>query len=558
MKNTYTPLICLVWLLLCSLQAYSQKYEAEQAALSGGAAKIACPGCSGGGAVAQGEGNLTFTVTLPAAGFYNISIRAASPAGDKINTFGIGGNTLNFSLKKDAAYSTLQLVSAQKLAAGQHQVKITKSWGWINIDYIAFEAVEDTHRFDLNQTLVAPNPTREATALYNFLLDNYGDKIISGAMTLNSFDESDWLKENTGKEPALLGIDFMHSGRNYTWYNDETPIHDAKTWYGRNGIPALMWHWRDPSRQTEEFYTQNQSKPEGTAFDVSKVSDKSSAEYKAMLADIDYIAGMLKKLQDEHVPVIWRPLHEAAGGWFWWGAKGPEPLKALWQLLYDRLVNHHGLRNLIWVWTREPNDDAWYPGDAYVDIVGRDIYREGDHGSQTLEFGEMNSRYGGKKMLTLSEVGSIPDVDDLIKDGAAWSWFMPWYGGYTRDSKHNSLDLWKKLFAHEYVLTLDEMPELRTYKRQDTAAGPSEPTGLWDNGSEKPAFAAYPTVVEADLTISSERRMETVAIYNAQGQQVKAQKVSGTKASVSFEGLSSGIYFVKTNLNGAAVRVVKK
>src|SRR5699024_2136794 len=132
-----------------------------------------------------------------------------------------------------------------------------------------------------------------------------------------------WLKEKTGKEPALLGIDFMHSGRGYTWYEDETPMNDARTWYARNGIPALMWHWRDPSRATEAFYVKNEGKPEGTTFDITQVLDESSAGYKAMLADIDYIAGLLKQLQEDNVPVLWRPLHEAAGGWFWWGAKGP-------------------------------------------------------------------------------------------------------------------------------------------------------------------------------------------------------------------------------------------
>ena len=76
-----------------------------------------------------------------------------------------------------------------------------------------------------------------------------------------------------------------------------------------------------------------------------------------MIKDIDYTAGLLKKLQDNKVPVIWRPLHEAAGGWFWWGAQGAAPCKKLWQVMFDRMVNHHGLHNLIWVWTREPNDD---------------------------------------------------------------------------------------------------------------------------------------------------------------------------------------------------------
>lgn len=310
-------------------------------------------------------------------------------------------------------------------------------------------------RFTISSTLVTPGATKEATALYQYLRNNYGKKILSGVMTLNSFDETTWLKSNTGKEPAIIGLDFMHCNRNYNWYDNEQPIKDAKTYWDRNGIPTLLWHWRDPSRKTEEFYTSK------TGFDISKISDSSSAEYKAMISDIDFVSALLKKLQEQKVPVIWRPLHEAAGGWFWWGAKGAVPCKKLYQLMYDRMVNYHGLKNLIWVWTREPNDNDWYPGDAYVDIIGRDIYKQGDHTSQIAEWTGMNTLYGGKKMVTLSEVGSIPDVDGLVADKAAWLWFMAWYGDYTRSSTNNSPELWKKLFASDYVITLDEVPSLK-------------------------------------------------------------------------------------------------
>ncbi|MEO6718947.1 MAG: glycosyl hydrolase [Ferruginibacter sp.] len=316
-------------------------------------------------------------------------------------------------------------------------------------------------QFNINTTLVTPNATKEAVALYNFLRENYGKKILSGVMTLNSFDETSWLKTNTGKEPAIIGLDFMHCGRGYNWYDDKQAIKDAKAWWDKNGIAVFVWHWRDPSRATEDFYTRNSSNTNGTTFDITKINDPASAEYKAMLADIDFVSGLLKELQTQNVPVIWRPLHEAAGGWFWWGAKGGDACKKLYQLMYDRMVNFHGLKNLIWVWTREPNDESWYPGDNMVDIVGRDIYKQGDHSSQLTEFNAVNTLYEKKKMVTMSEVGSIPDADNLVKDGAAWSWFMPWYGDYTRNATHNSLDLWKKMFAHSYVLTLDEMPSLK-------------------------------------------------------------------------------------------------
>ena len=317
------------------------------------------------------------------------------------------------------------------------------------------EPVVVPERFNINATLITPNPTVEADKLYQFLRENYGKKVLSGVMTLNSFDETKWLKDNTGKEPAIVGLDFMHCNRNYSWYDNKAPIKDARAYWLRNGIPVFVWHWRDPSRKTEEFYTDK------TTFDISKINDPESAEYQAMIADIDYVSGLLKELQADKVPVIWRPLHEAAGGWFWWGAKGAAPCKKLYQVMYDRMVNHHKLNNLIWVWTREPNDDAWYPGDQYVDIVGRDIYKQGDHGSHIAEFNTMNSLYGSKKMVAISECGSMPDVTSLTKDAAAWSWFMPWYGDFTRNSQHNSLELWKKMFASSYVITLDEMPSLK-------------------------------------------------------------------------------------------------
>ncbi len=413
---------------------------------------------SGGFFVAQNDGNLAWEITLAEEGFYNIYLFVSSPGGNKINNFSINGLNLDFSIKQNGEYILQKVVSSLKLKSGKHQVKITKSWGWINIDYVKFEKVESIDRFNISKTLVTPEPTNHTKKLYQFLYDNYGKKIISGAMTLKSMDEINWLKSNTGKEPALIGLDFMHCGRNYSWYNNDEPVNDARNYYNRNGIPAFCWHWRDPLRTTEAFYTKD------TNFDVSKISNPNSPEYIAMLKDIDYISGLLKKLQTNDVPVLWRPLHEASGGWFWWGAKGPEACKALYRLMYDRMVNYHGLKNLIWVWTSQQNDQTWYPGDDVVDIIGRDIYKDGDHGSQILEFNQLNHDVNGKKMIALSECGSFPDVDKLIEDEAPWSYFMPWYGDFIRNSKYNSLDLWKKMFASDYVITLDEMPNLKSYK----------------------------------------------------------------------------------------------
>ena len=54
----------------------------------------------------------------------------------------------------------------------------------------------------------------------------------------------------------------------------------------------------------------------------SALADPAGEDYALLLRDIDAIAVELQKFEDAGVPVIWRPLHEAQGGWFWWGAQG--------------------------------------------------------------------------------------------------------------------------------------------------------------------------------------------------------------------------------------------
>ena len=46
----------------------------------------------------------------------------------------------------------------------------------------------------------------------------------------------------------------------------------------------------------------------------------------------------------------------------------------------------------------------------------------------------------------------------LLADGAAWSWFMPWYGDYTMDSwaNDNTKADWNAIMNHDFVITFGE------------------------------------------------------------------------------------------------------
>lgn len=436
--------------------ADSKRYEAEEATLLNGAAiEKSISGFSGSGYVNQKDGDISFTVTVPETGPYSMNISYFSENQRKENDLYINNaKVANLTFEPAGKWSIFPL-SKVILNKGSNTITIKKNWGWTYYDYIEIFPQGKETPFDIATNLVTNNASPQAVKLYDFLKENFGKKIISGSMELK---EADWIFEKTGKQTALVGLDFMNYTRDWDWVDYAEIVSTSKNWWSNNGIVTIMWHWRDPSFTTDEFYT------EKTAFDASNINNPDSEEYKAIIRDIDIVARYLKQLKEANIPVLWRPLHEASGKWFWWGAKGAEPCKKIWMLLYDRLTNYHGLNNLIWIWTSDSANDAleWYPGDDYVDIIGMDIYPgENQHGSQYISFNKVKELFGGKKLIALTECGSVPEIEKMFEYGDTWSWFMPWGGDYTRSDKHNGADYLSKIMQNSNVITREQMPDLK-------------------------------------------------------------------------------------------------
>ncbi|TCO10804.1 mannan endo-1,4-beta-mannosidase [Natronoflexus pectinivorans] len=317
--------------------------------------------------------------------------------------------------------------------------------------------------------LVVNNPSSQAINLFNFLIDNYGEKSISGAMANVSWNinEAEWVYQHTGKYPAMNGFDIIHLWASPANWIDYTDVSVVEDWWNNNGIVHFTWHWNVPVEQggtNYAFYTNE------TSFDIREAVKEGTWENEVIMADLEKAADVLELLRDKGIPVLWRPLHEAAGTWFWWGAKGAEPCKQLWRIMFDYFESRQ-LNNLIWVWTVEPNDDDWYPGDQYVDMIGRDIYNR--HNAQNLadEFNSIQSRFPGK-IISLSECGNLSTISSQWEAGAKWSFFMPWYD-YSRtvnmsgtafsEESHEfaNADWWRDAFSKDFVLTRDQMPDLK-------------------------------------------------------------------------------------------------
>lgn len=349
--------------------------------------------------------------------------------------------------------------------------------------------VDDSVVLDPVASLTNPNPSPEAVKVYEFLLAQSGRKMLSGVQASgpgNNDTNADVVLRVSGKYPALVGYDFMFlhyspTPDSWSWVVDFRDISRIKDHWDKNGIVNYMWHWKVPS--TREGWEKGKNDYDfseyafyckETTFDIENALTEGTWEHELIIQDMDKVAGYLKILQENNIPVIWRPLHEAAGNydiyggngaWFWWGKGGPELCCRLWRMMRDKFENEYGLNNLIWVWTHvalagtEKHWADWYPGNDYVDIVGVDIY-SGNTGSKNYEYEAAVKLTGGKKLVTISECGNMPNPVSLFGARNKWSWFMTW-GVSQSDYPLNTFDYWKDIMNQDNVFTRESMPSLK-------------------------------------------------------------------------------------------------
>lgn len=228
---------------------------------------------------------------------------------------------------------------------------------------------------------------------------------------------------------------------------------------------------------------------------------------------MDAIATQLLRLQAANIPVLWRPLHEADGTWFWWGAYGPESCVTLYRLMYDRFTNYHKLRNLIWVWNSVT--PSWYPGDDVVDILGYDSYPPlGDHGPVSAQYQQLIALGKDKKLVTLPEVGNIPDPDILKLYHADWSYFVTWNGDFIETETYNPLVFKQKVYNDPTVLKLTD---LGNWKGSATSTSTAKPTST---SSSKSSSTLITSTVKSSSSSSSIKSTSTSSAPTAAATQV--------------------------------------
>ncbi len=330
-----------------------------------------------------------------------------------------------------------------------------------------------------------PDLIPEGRALLNYLESIYKTKTL---MAINGEANRRELVACLGKDAAILSADM--TGWNSPKYAEgyagsyssviSSSLKSLQDHYKRGGILEVHFHWPNPLTGLAGF---DASKDNLTDQQWSNIITPGTEEYNTMIADLDWhIDRMLKPLADDNIPVLWRPLHEINGGWFWWTCDSdPAKTAELWRIIFNHMVKDRGLHNLIWVYNDAKYDDnlqwrvPYKPGSQYYDLAAIDLYlfdaREtGIHHAWNKDityrnvFDMMEQLHPGK-MIALGEVHEIPNMEKTANNDPAfapWLYALPWWfednGDANCPNKPCNPCTWAaQTYPHEFAITLDEI-----------------------------------------------------------------------------------------------------
>lgn len=435
------------------------------------------PAFSGDGYVtgfkSDGSSYIVFDVDAPSNQHYDLSFSIASERIVNCKILLNGSEISNFKTMDDGEFTLITLYGVF-LVKGQSEIELRATDGNIKIDYL--KLADNTSlseiKYNANNEPVNKQAGESAKELLNFMTENYGRYTITGQYASSPENkEMELVYQTTGKYPAIRFSALHTSGSSFDSMFKE--IDACTDWYRKGGIVGLMWYWESPSKKSSVYAEESDFVLANavTDIDIANLTQeeirglygegKISEQCYGLILDIDNMAGQLMSLKNKGVPVLWRPLHESAGEWFWWGGD-TESYKWLWNLMYRRFTDYFGLDNLIWVWNGQ--SESTLVDRNTFDIASLDIYMgsEKDFGSRYEQFLALQKIVGEDKLIALSECSKIPDIDISFRDNSVWSFFGLWYGKYVMDENGGfseefmDKDSFIRIYNSDGVISLDE------------------------------------------------------------------------------------------------------
>ncbi len=248
----------------------------------------------------------------------------------------------------------------------------------------------------------------------------------------------------------------------------------------QKGIVTISWHPDNPTSNGSAWDTTT------TVVNILK-GGSLHKKYDVWLSKVATFMKDLKTRSGKTIPVVFRPYHEMNGNWFWWGSMSctPKEFKTLWKETVDILSNKYDVHNLLYCYsTDEFGGDKeaylkYYPGDAYVDILGVDLYHKSTPEIYTQQLHknlgalqQIAKEKGKPFALTEGGMETLPIADwwtnvldkNISEKDIAWA--LVWRNArkshfYAPYKGHKSEEDFRKFSALEHVLFLEEIKKIR-------------------------------------------------------------------------------------------------
>jgi len=344
----------------------------------------------------------------------------------------------------------------------------------------------DAARYHVELDLSPIGKANSSAALLKALSDLQGKGILfgqqhaidEGISSADSHGHRSDVHAMTGKYPAVFGFDTDEPPVETDGSPDTTGKAFAKAFIEADSLGSVVTlssHLHNPVSDGEAFDIDS-----SVAVDRLLPGGDLNHKITDWLDTVATAANNSIRGDGSKIPIIFRPLHENTGDWFWWGKShmSADDFKALWQYVHDYLTETKGVDNLLFAYSpnypldgSKENYLATYPGDKYVDIMGYDAYQSdndqpdadwmqdtvrdlvmvnqlaAEHGkvSALTEFGLNNDRViqrsGNQNIHFFSQ---FLDAIQANPEAAKFAYMMTWanWGDNTDDGKFQSYTPW--------------------------------------------------------------------------------------------------------------------
>ena len=305
-----------------------------------------------------------------------------------------------------------------------------------------------------------PKAIPQVTTLMDRLHQTRGTRILSGQINPSSSltEATQQVSMETSKYPAIFGADIDAAG-NATASNQL--VDEAVQQNAAGSIVRLRWLAPNPVdvNQTGNAGTSHDSRAIAlTDFEWKELMTPGTRLYQHWCAQVDAVAASLNKLQDKNIAVLWAPYPQLNGKQYWWaGRAGIHGSAALDRMLFDRLVNHDEVHNLVWVWQAAPGGfgpgangpyGEFFPGFLYVDALELSVSRT----QSRFRTDTFLQGFAIDKVIGIEINGPAPDPAFFSRE-TNWAWFLlgPQPSGTANDP--STAQALRTLYGNPRVLT---------------------------------------------------------------------------------------------------------